>query len=179
MVLKKHENSPAELNQPYEENEIGLKGIIGFTIGLFLLIIITFALMRVFLNTLTEYNNENAGPVNPLIMSEKERLPPEPRLQLAPGFGVETEKGFVNLELREPQAEYRELRKQWEDDWKFGKKDKQTGTVTMMPIDEAKAKLLSENVKAKAGADAEKMLRSSQMYFSDSSAGRALSDKRR
>lgn len=179
MVSKKHENTPAELNQPYEENEIGLKGIIGFTIGLFLLIVITFGLMRVFLNTLTEYTNENAGPANPMIMSEKERLPPEPRLQSAPGFGVETDKGFVNLELREPQAEYRELRKQWENDWKFGKKDKQTGIVTMMPIDEAKTKFLSENVKAKAGPDAEKMLGRSQMYVSDSTAGRALSDKRR
>jgi len=179
MSSKKKAITAAELSQGYEENDIGLKGIIGFTIGLFLLIVITFALMRVFLNALTEYNHENAGPANPLIMNDKERLPPEPRLQLAPGFGVESDKGFVNLELREPAAEYHELKRQWEDEWKFGKKDAQTGTVTVMPIDEAKAKFLSENVKARSGDEAEKMEGASKMYVSDSSAGRAVSEKRR
>ena len=48
-------------------------------------------------------------PPNPLAMSDREQLPPEPRLQMAPGFGVDTEKGRVNLELSYPQSEYRTL----------------------------------------------------------------------
>ena len=42
------------------------------------------------------------------------------------------------LELREPQAEWRELRKIWEKGWKEGYKDQKTGTIVALPIDEAK-----------------------------------------
>src|SRR6266850_5048166 len=60
----------------------------------------------------------------PMAMTKQERLPPEPRLQLAPGFGLKLENGqVVSLEHREPQAEYRELRKQWEQDLHEGLKD--------------------------------------------------------
>ncbi len=123
MSSKKHIDTVADLNKPYEENEIGFKGILSFAIGLFLLIVITFGLMWGFLRVLKDNRNENAGPVNPLMMNEKERLPPEPRLQSAPGFGVDSEKGRVNLELTIPQAEYRELTKQWQDLWEHGQKD--------------------------------------------------------
>ncbi len=179
MSSKKHNDSVADLNKAYEENEIGLKGIVWFGAGLFLLIVITFGLMWALLNVLNDYNKENAGPANPLAMSEKERLPAEPRLQGAPGFGVESEKGWVNMELGAPQAEYRQLHKQWVDMWEHGKKDAKTGTVTVMPIEEAKAKFLSQNVKAKSGADAEAVLKDSHSSISESSSGRLAAQKRR
>ena len=179
MSSHKHIDTAGDLNRPYEENDIQLKGIFGFAVGLFLLIVITFGLMWAFLNVLKDYTKETAGPVNPMAMSEKEHLPPEPRVQLAPGFGVESENGFVNLELGAPQAEYRELHKQWLDLWKHGRKDEKTGAVTMMPIDEAKEKFLSQNVKAKSGADAENALTNSRFAVSASSAGRVASEKRR
>ena len=177
MSSKKHNDTAADLNKPYEENEIQLKGILGFAVGLFLLIVITFGLMWAFLNVLSDYARENAGPVNPMILSEKERLPPEPRLQAAPGFGVESKKGWVNLELSVPQAEYRELQKQWTHLWEFGQKDEKTGTVTVMPIDKAKEKVLSQNLKAKSGPDAEKVLAASRLYISDSSGPIGLGDQ--
>lgn len=179
MSSKKHNDSVADLSKAYEENEIGLKGIVSFAVGLFFLIVITFGLMWAMLNVLKDYRKENAGPANPLAMSEKERLPAEPRLQGAPGFGVESDKGWVNMELGIPQAEYRELYKQWLDLWEHGKKDAKTGTVTVMPIDEAKEKFLSQNVKAKSGAEAEALLKSSHAFISESSAGRLASEKRR
>ena len=181
MSSKKHEMTPADLDKAYEANEIGLKGIFGFAIGLFLLIVITFGLMYALLNVMRDDNKatETAGPQNPLRMTDKEKLPPEPRLQSAPGFGVDSEKGRVNLELREPQAEYRELLKQWDDMWKHGAKDAKTGTVTMLPIDEAKAKLLTQNVKAKSGPDAEALFNSSHKFLSDSSSGRMASETNR
>ncbi len=179
MSSNKHTDTAVEKNIAYEQNEIQLKGIFGFAIGLILLIVVTFALMWAFLNVLKDYTTENAGPANPMAMSELERLPPEPRLQGAPGFGVESEKGFVNMELSAPQAEYRELHKQWEILWKDGRKDAQTGVVTMMSIDEAKAMLLSQSVKAKNGPDAEKALKDSKEHISDSSAGRMASETRR
>lgn len=178
MSSKKHEMAPGDLNKPYEQNEIELKGILGFAVGLFLLIVVTFGLMWALLNVLGDYQRENAASPNPMVMSDRERLPPEPRLQSAPGFGVESPEGFVNMELAQPQAEYRELHRQWEHLWKHGVKDPKTGTVVAMPIEEAKAKLLTENVKAKSGPEADKMLVESRSYPSESSSGRLASDKR-
>jgi hypothetical protein len=147
--------------------------------GLVGLIVVTFALMWALLNVLQDYNKENQGQPNPMAMSQKEKLPPEPRLQAAPGFGVDSETGRVNLELREPQAEYRELHKQWVALWEHGEKDVATGTTKIMPIDEAKEKIVAQNPKSKAGADAEAAFTNSRMYVTDQSSGRMLSEKRR
>ena len=179
MSSKKHEITAADLNKPYEENEVGLKGIFSFAIGLFLLIVITFGLMAAFMKVLKDYSKENQGPENPMAMSDRERLPPEPRLQLAPGFGVEAEKGRVNMELQAPSAEYNELKKQWAGIWEHGRKDEKTGMVTIMPIEEAKEKFLAQNAKAKSGAEAEEFFKNSRGFVSDSSAGRLASEKRR
>jgi hypothetical protein len=168
-----------DLERGYEANEIGLKGIVWFAVGLLLLILITFALMWALLNVLEDYAKENAGPVNPVAMSDRERLPPEPRLQAAPGFGVDSEKGRVNLELLHPQAEYRELAKQWSDLWEHGEKDPHSGVVTAMPLEEAKQRFLSQAAKARSGPEAERMLEESRMYVSDASSGRMATEKRR
>ena len=179
MGSTKHEKSFVDFDKPYEQNVIGLKGIFYFGIGLFVLIVITFGLMWAFLDVLEDYEKEDKKSTNPMIMSEKERLPPEPRLQLAPGFGVESERGFVNLELRDPQAEYQELKAQWEKIWKNGQKDPGTGMIVSMSIDEAKTKFLAKSVKAKSGAEAEKAFAESRMIITDSSSGRVASETRR
>jgi hypothetical protein len=179
MGSTKHEKSFVDFEMPYERNIIGMRGIVYFAIGLFLLIVITFGLMWALLNVLEDEAKESKKSTNPMAMSEKDRLPPEPRLQLAPGFGIDSPEGRVNLELRNPQAEYREFHKQWLDIWENGHKDPKTGAVTMMPIEEAKAKVLTENLKAKSGEDAEKLATESRMSFSDASAGRVKALKRR
>lgn len=179
MSSTKHSQTASDLSKAYEENEIGLKGIFSFGIGLVLLIVITFGLMWAFLNVLQDYRKENADAKNPMAMSDRERLPPEPRLQAAPGFGVDSEKGWVNLELVEPQAEYKELHKQWIQMWKDGLKDEKTGVVTMMSIDDAKEALLRQSVKARVGADAESVLAASRLSITDSSAGRVAALARR
>jgi len=179
MATKKHIDTAADLDKPYEQNVIQLKGILGFGIGLFLLIVVTFALMWALLNVLKDYWAPNVASNNPMAMTDRERLPPEPRLQGAPGFGVESPTGRINMELGEPQAEYRELHRQWVEMWKHGEKDKKSGAVMMMPIEEAKAKFLSQNAKAKSGPEAEKARTDSMMYFSDASSGRMASERRR
>jgi hypothetical protein len=179
MSSAKHEQDAVDLDRPYEENEIRLKGIIGFAVGLVLLIIITFGLMLLFLNVLQDNARKSADPPNPMAMSDREKLPPEPRLQLAPGFGVDSDKGRVNLELQASQAEYLTLRKQWDEMWKHGQKDEKTGVATVLPIEEAKARFLAQNAKAKAGPDAVEFYNNSKSYISDSSAGRLASEKRR
>jgi hypothetical protein len=82
-------------------------------------------------------------------------LPPEPRLQAAPGFRITLEDGQKkSLERAKPQAEYEELRKQWDENLKTGLKD-QTGAVVGMPIQQAMDKIssggLPTRVKGPAG----------------------------
>ena len=79
----------------------------------------------------------------PMALTKEERLPPEPRLQAAPGFAITTEDGQRrSLERDIPQREYEVLRKQWEENLKTGLKD-QLGRVVGMPIDAAIDKVVS------------------------------------
>ena len=175
----KHTNTPADLDKSYEENAIGLKGILYFGVGLFLLIVITFPLMWAFLGVMKDQMKENADPANPMMLTEKDRLPVEPRLQLAPGFGVDSEKGRVNLELMSPKSEYLDIRKQWDERIANGQFDPKTGTVISLPIDKAKEEFLASGVKAKSGADAEKVYVDAHKFVSDASAGRIAGATRR
>lgn len=173
-----HEKSFVDYEKTYEQNIIGLKGIVYFAVGLLVLIVITFGLMWALLGVLVDNKNQEQV-VNPMQATEREKLPPEPRLQAAPGFGVETEQGRVNLELLGPQAEYRTVRAGWEEVWKNGTVDHATGAVTSMPIEEAKAKVLADNLKTRTGVDTDQLMRQSQMVISDGSSGRMASVKRR
>lgn len=179
MGSTKHEPNISDLNKPYEQNVIGMRGIFGFATGLFLLIVVTFGLMRAFFNVLEENAKETKSSANPLQMSDKEQLPPEPRLQIAPGFGVESDHGKVNMELGAPQAEYRELKKQWDEIREHGRTDAKSGMIVSMSIEQAIEKLLEQKVKAKSGPDAEKAAAESRKYISDASSGRVASATRR
>lgn len=176
----KHEKSFINYDRAYETNIIGLRGIVYFGVGLFLLIVVTFGLMLVLQNQVEKIaQQDDAKNPNPMLenMRKDERLPPEPRLQAAPGFGVGEGADRANLELKAPQSEYWELEKRWNKEWNEGTKDAATGTVVTLPIAEAKKKLLEENMKAKA--DGQQSFDASRMFVSASSAGRTVADKRR
>ncbi|CAN5428630.1 hypothetical protein BH10ACI1_BH10ACI1_05180 [soil metagenome] len=179
--MAKHEKSFVNFDKPYEQNIIGLRGIIIFAVGLFLLIVITFALMWVLEVQLENRANEidKKDNQNPMALTDKENLPPEPRLQGAPGFGVDGPNGRINLELVEPHAEYRELHKIWEKEWEEGQKNQQTGTVVTLPIEEAKKKFLEQNSSVKVDENTQKLFEESQTFVSYSSAGRTRTDRRR
>lgn len=169
----------ADIELGYERNDIQVKGILYFGIGLFLLIVITFGLMYVLNDVMEERAKEEHAVRNPMIRTAKESLPPEPRLQSAPGFGVDSPNGRVNLELTVPQAEYWELKKQWAELKENGVKDPETGTVIAMPIEQAKEEFLGQNVKARAGEDVEKKVKESRRFITDASAGRLAASERR
>jgi hypothetical protein len=181
MGSARHEKSFVDFEKPYEQNIIGLKGIVYFGIGLFLLIVITFWLMWALNGVLEDNAKETMASTQPkeMRMTEKEKLPPEPRLQLAPGFQVEGDGGRVILELKAPQAEYWELKKQWEHIWKEGRKDDRTGTIVAMPVDKAKELLLTKAVKARSGPDAEKAKQDSRLLTGDANSGRTANVRRR
>ena len=165
-----------DTSRGYEENLIGAKGIAYFMIGLLILILVTSLLMWILQSVLEQAAQEDDSQnANPIVLSDRDQLPAEPRLQAAPGFGVNGPGGFVNLELRPPQAEYRELHKIWVNEWRDGMKDPKTGTVVTMPIEQAKEALLQKNLKAASGPDAERGAAESVKHLSDASAGRMAS----
>ncbi len=181
----KHEKTFVDFDKPYEENLIGMRGIIYFAVGLFLLIVVTFGLMWAFQDVLEDNAKQTIDKKSPLAMNEQEKLPPlnGPRLQAAPGFGVDGPNGRINLELKAPQSEYRELHAQWEKEWKEGRlvvsQDGKTTTAMSLPIDEAKEKFLAGNPKARTGGEAQKALDEARTFVSYSSAGRTRTDRRR
>lgn len=176
--MAKHEKSYVNFDKAYETNFIGLRGIIYFGVGLFLLVVITFGLMFFLQNVMEEQSIEAKDQRNPMTMNNEQRLPPEPRLQAAPGFGVESPQGYVNLELKAPQSEYRELHQQWEKLWAEGQKDPKSGSTISLPIEESKNKLLQET-SAVNGQNGQEVLKDSRSIVSYSSAGRLASDVRR
>jgi hypothetical protein len=166
----------------YEKDRLELRGIIFFLAGLVLLIGVTFVLMYALERGMeSQAAEEDVKATSPMAMKGNETLPPEPRLQGAPGFKVdlESQKEPLNLELREPQSEWRALSKDWEKLWKEGRKDPNTGAVITLPIEEAKQKVLQENsIKSRAPEDAQKALQDAQRYTMYSSSGRTTEPRR-
>src|SRR5215203_5189598 len=132
----------------HEKSDISVRGVLTFvialTIGAIAIHIGMWGLFRYFV----KQEAKAPGP-GPMALTKEERLPPEPRLQAAPGFEVKLENGqTVNLGKAAPQTEYRVLRLQWEENLKTGLKD-QSGQVVGMPIDDAINKIVSEGLPAK------------------------------
>src|SRR6476620_4071144 len=99
----------------HEADDVNISGILKFVMGLTVLGVVVFVLMWGMFRLLNAQEAEKEPPAGPMAMTEEERLPPPPRLQAARGFGVKLENGeVVNLENKEPEAEYRVLREQWE-----------------------------------------------------------------
>jgi hypothetical protein len=140
----------------HEASDVNVGGILKFVVGLTVFGIIVNVLMWGmfrFFNAQEEVKEPKPGP---MAMSKEERLPPEPRLQAAPGFGVKLANGqWVGLENKEPEAEYRVLREQWERELNCDHPDnaheiKPDTKSICMPIDAAMERVLSEGLPVRA-----------------------------
>ncbi|MDQ1637124.1 MAG: hypothetical protein QOF62_463 [Pyrinomonadaceae bacterium] len=129
----------------HEASDVNVGGIVKFVIGLTVFAIVVQVLMWGMFRFLNSQEEGKEPSLGPMAMTEQERRPPDPKLQSAPGFGVKLENGqWVPLENREPQAEYRALRQQWQsqlDCAPEGTSEVRTpGACT--PIDQAMQKVL-------------------------------------
>jgi hypothetical protein len=126
----------------HETSDVSVRGVMTFVVVL----TVATAVISLGLWFLFNYFNRQEAQQRkpgPMALSQQERLPPEPRLQGAPGFGVSTQTGQkTNLELGPPQAEYRVLREQWDAVLRGGLKD-QSGNTVGIPIDQAIEKVVS------------------------------------
>ena len=134
----------------HESSDIDVRAVVTFAVVLAISIaVVAFGLTFLF-RFFNAQEAKSAPKPGPMALTQKDRLPPEPRLQSAPGFQVKLENGqTVNLERSVPQSEYRVLRLQWEENLKTGLKD-QSGNVVGMPIDAAMNKIVSEGLGSKA-----------------------------
>ncbi|MGI9165971.1 MAG: hypothetical protein ACR2G5_06230, partial [Pyrinomonadaceae bacterium] len=79
----------------HEMSDVNVPAILKFVGGLVVMTVAVYLLMYLlfgFFNA-KEIKREGASPAGPMAMTEQEKLPPEPRLQSAPGFGVKLENG--------------------------------------------------------------------------------------
>ena len=141
----------------HETSDVQVGSIAKFVLGLLVLTIAThIGLWGMFrLLDANEAKKETRRP--PLALTEQERLPPEPRLQSAPGFSESLERSKPQLHNEEalgvanedpskpkdPLWEVKALREQWKDVLEHGPAD-QTGKRYGMPIDQAKEELLKQ-----------------------------------
>jgi hypothetical protein len=129
----------------HETSDINVRAVLTFAAVLTIATIaVSFGLVLLF-NFFNAQQAKEPKP-GPMALKDKERLPPEPRLQAAQGFEVKLESGqTVSLELAAPQEEYRVLRRQWDENLRTGLKD-QSGNVVGMPIDKAMEKVVSDGL---------------------------------
>jgi hypothetical protein len=132
------------LDVTHEASDVDVSGILKFVVGLTVLGVVVFILMRAMFGFLNWQATVKEPQPGPMAMTEQERLPPEPRLQAAKGFGVKLENGeWVSLQNKEPEAEYRVLREQWDRRLKCKSGEGMPEANTnCTPIDVAMEKLL-------------------------------------
>lgn len=131
----------------HEESDVAVGPIAKFVFGLFVFGVIVCLLMALLFNFFERRAAESERPTSPLARQGAERLPPEPRLQLAPGWSVDLgDNRRVDLavgngrpDLNRPQSERELIFKEWQEELStYGWADKAAGTVRM-PIDDAMA----------------------------------------
>jgi len=140
----------------HEVSDVHISGIAKFVVGLFVLMVASFFLMWVMFRAFESKVKET--PASPMALNEEERLPPEPRLQGAPGFAEELGKTAPTTKKEEPSPaasrkappkdplwEIRILRERWNDVLEHGPVD-QGGTRYGMPIEKAKEEILKQGL---------------------------------
>ena len=143
------------LDVTHEASDVSVGGILKFVVGLTIFGAVVFVLMWGMFRLLSAQEDKEPPP-GPMAMTEEERLPPAPRLQATRGFGVKLENGeWVNLENREPEAEYRVLREQWERDLKCGGEEAPpVAAIGCVPIDQAMEKVLTAGLPSRKQGNA-------------------------
>jgi hypothetical protein len=144
----------------HEASDVQVGSIAKFVIGLLVLTIFThvalWALFLVFERR--EVAIEKEAPRSKMALSDKERLPPEPRLQGAPGFAEKLDKESKPAAAehatsstpdpgkpKDPLWEIKRLQEQWHEVLELGPVD-QSGRRFGMPIEKAKEEILKQGL---------------------------------
>ncbi|HEX5708846.1 MAG TPA: hypothetical protein VFX96_16220 [Pyrinomonadaceae bacterium] len=137
----------------HEESDVAVGPIAKFVVALFIFGVVICIAMLLLFNFFERRAQQSERRPSPLARRGAETLPPEPRLQAAPGFGVEVPGGpRRDLQLKEPQAELNVVRENWETELRsYGWADQSAGTVRI-PIERAKEMYLERQRAKTQGA---------------------------
>jgi hypothetical protein len=136
----------------HEVSDVHIAAIAKFAVGLFILMVASFFLMWVLFGAFESKIKD--PPTSPMALTQNERLPPEPRLQGAPGFAEQlgktarTESGPTRggeALPKDPLWEIKILREHWKDVLENGPLD-QNGKRYGMPIEKAKEEILKQGL---------------------------------
>jgi hypothetical protein len=142
----------------HETSDVSVSGIAKFVIGLLVLTIAIHVAMWGLFWAFEAGTKE--PPPSPMALRPEERLPPEPRLQAAPGFaeglektakpdGSEAAPAHANegepVKPKDPLWEIKQLNAKWNDVLEHGPVD-QNGKRYGMPIEKAKEELLKKGL---------------------------------
>lgn len=158
----------------HETSDISVRGVLTFVVVLTIATAVVSLGMALLFNYFEAQEAKEPQRGRMAVTQKQERLPPEPRLQSAPGFEIKLEDGqTVSLEKAVPQAEYDALRKQWNENLRTGLKDS-SGNVVGMPIEQAMEKMVSEGLPSKVKGTAGKLSDYAVSMPTASSSGREV-----
>lgn len=161
----------------HEASDINIKAVLLFTLGLLAAGILVSILMWLMIKGFEARSAKQAQktPTGPMALTRKERLPAQPRLQSAPGFGDDLNLGEgKNLELQAPEMEYKILSERWKKILDSSQKDSTTGVVTSIPIEQAKNRLIQQGLPSRPPAEGQKTYDDAMKFPAYSSAGRTM-----
>lgn len=144
----KHNEHDLDRNAAYEVSTIQLGGITWFIIALTVAVVFIGWLISAVINTFEgrERKAELESRPSPFA-ADRSKLPPEPRLQLAPNTEEQIDKNRPpNLKTQHPLEEMNDLRKTWDELLNsYGWVDEKAGIVRI-PINDAKRLLLQRGL---------------------------------
>ncbi len=140
----------------HEISDVYVPGIVKFLVALSVLTIATFILVWGLFRSFEKQTTET--PPSPMALTENDRLPPEPRLQGAPGFAADIEKktatrkegsaSAITAGAAQPKDALYEInivRRHWNDVLANGPVD-QNGQHYGMSIEKAKDEILKQGL---------------------------------
>ena len=136
----------------HEESDVNVPALLKFVLALTVMTIVVYVLMWAMFKYFNAQVTRNEPPPGPMALPAEQRLPPEPRLQGAPGFADELAKSVAQPSPdtpKDPLWEIRVLRQQWEETLTKGPKDS-SGNPFGLPIDEAMKKVVEEGLQARS-----------------------------
>ena len=145
----------------HEHTDVPVTPVLKFIAGLVVFAVVMHVAMYAAFKFFEAREEAAERQASPLARKPEESLPPEPRLQLAPGFGVKPEDGgeFIDLsyeagkkgKVPAPQSEYWAVREQWDRELNnYGWADQQAGTARL-PIQEAMRRYAEQQAARAAG----------------------------
>lgn len=150
----------------HEASDVRIGAIAKFVVALVVLMFVSFVVVWAMFRMLKTRNVD--PPPAPMALQDKERLPPEPRLQSAAGFAEDLEKAAAKDHKEDdhaapaqasapkhPMWEMEVLRKNWEKTLKEGPVDEH-GQRFGMPITQAKEEALKQLTAKSQAADSTK-----------------------